>query len=315
MTRWAEDCTGPEWSSLLNKRSLLHEMEEVIIPLHHLLEFLSQTDCKDPILVDLCAGKGYFAFCVAELAKTVPLLQKLKSVIVLDHSKIDWTHFDLRRQEEADGTLLSVVLWDSVDLHSHTLPAKFAALPGGLLLNGTHLCRRLSSRAVELFNVLPNSQLLILAPCCVPYKKQAPPMFILQRSREIAERYSQGCECPFDARGNRSRKKCSTCWSSDDCWKCGERGHAKVDCPGRVARPPCETAIVDVEGVWATETPFSSWVDALCKSVSSPCRRIDAELRSEARKGHDIAVAAANPQNKTLGRRMSWLIAEQTISH
>ena len=71
-------------------------MEEVVVPLDTLLRFLRSDSRDDHVLVDLCAGKGFFAFCVAELAATCAPLQQLSRIVVLDRADIDWSHFDLR---------------------------------------------------------------------------------------------------------------------------------------------------------------------------------------------------------------------------
>lgn len=319
MRRWLQNWTGPEWRSFLNKASFLHEMEEVVVPLHCLLDFLARdTASEDVILVDLCAGKGFLAFCVAELANGVPLLGRLRSVVVLDKGDFGWEHFELRAKDlgnaEASGAgngevNVNAELWPGVNLFDASLPARLATLKGGVVIVGTHLCRRLSSRAVELFNLVPAARYLILAPCCIPNPKETS-IVVARRSEELVDAIAQGCTCGFDSAGRRSKRKCGLCWKQGACWRCGQVGHENKDCPGRPANP-CLGVVIDPAALWAThQEPFSSWVEALRSALSVPSRRIDAELRSPAKQAHDAAVAEQNPNNRYGGRRMSWIVAE-----
>lgn len=332
---WSEDWTHPGWRSFLNKSSFLHEVEEVVVPLHCLLRYLAgRGSAECPLfLVDLCAGKGFFSFCVLELASRVPLLRQLGGVVVLDQLSssdaqgesggspadgdvhITWEHFTLRAQSRLEDDSLSLQLWDGVNLHDAELPARLARL-GPVLLSGTHLCRRLSSRAVELFNVLPDARLLVLAPCCIPPYKKRSDLAVVQRSPQLTAAIGGGCTCGFTAAGHRVKRRCKVCWASgckDECWRCGERGHSKNECESKFMSP-CLAKIISLESLWAGAAPFDSWVEALRDACAVPSRRIDAELRSEEQRQHDTGLALANPKNKTMGRRMSWIVAEASAA-
>ena len=90
-TRWAGD---KQWQSLLNKSSLLHEVEEVMVAMHALLEWMETEPGEDTLtVVDVCAGKGIFTMCLTYLAAINPVLRRrVARVVMADHADINWHH-------------------------------------------------------------------------------------------------------------------------------------------------------------------------------------------------------------------------------
>ena len=279
MTGWVSSLAGDSrCASFYDKRSFVHEMEEVIVPLAAVVEALeaevaaaaaAERPIRQLTVVDLCAGKGFLPFCVAELVRVEPLFQGLAQVVLVELAELNWSHFHEHLTVAASTTAdagtavcggaaqraFTVEIWSGCNMYEESTLKRVAALPHQSLLVGTHLCKRLSARAVEIFNcTAQQSRLLVLAPCCLP---------------------------PF-------------------------RGCLEI-----AQTAPSSPAKIDLVDLGATPAPFSAWVDMLLAALTAPAtsRRVDVELRSEDRVQHDLAIAAANPHNKVLGRRMSWIIS------
>ena len=78
----------------MNKSSLLHEVEESIVTLGFLVNFIENMDKKDkPItIVDLCSGKGIFSLLASYLFRYSSSVDK---IIMLDKADIKWNHVDI----------------------------------------------------------------------------------------------------------------------------------------------------------------------------------------------------------------------------
>ena len=76
---WASRFAGePAWRSFLNKKSMVHELEEAIMA----LQILDEYTTGDPtgqmgqlVVVDLCCGKGTFSVLLSYLAAIRPALR------------------------------------------------------------------------------------------------------------------------------------------------------------------------------------------------------------------------------------------------
>lgn len=62
LRQWAEKWAGEkDWHGLLNKKSLLHEVEESIVALHLFILWMNTNQQLEPLIcVDVCCGKGMY---------------------------------------------------------------------------------------------------------------------------------------------------------------------------------------------------------------------------------------------------------------
>lgn len=188
LREWGEKWAGqPEWQTLLNKKSLLHEVEESIVALSFLLEWLERRenehkdDANDgplpPVtLVDVCCGKGILSMLASYLLRHNPTIC---NIIMLDkQTDINWNYIHASNEcAENDGRPI-IVTWGGCNLNEidsilnrldkdHMLSSdnkqQFALI-------GIHLCKLLSPSCAGLANALgPNKcPFLCLAPCCLP---------------------------------------------------------------------------------------------------------------------------------------------------
>lgn len=187
--RWSDSrvmCTA-----LLNKTGILKEIEESLLPLREVLRHLSQLhelsksarargtpQPRPAVLVDLCSGKGYFPLLLSYLLAE-PRWQHLrpwlhKCVLIDQNTKINFDHHihGLQPDLAVGHAAVSLETWIGINLHDEQTESRLAGLAKEhqVLLVGIHLCRRLSARAVYLFNWLGPLQtgLFVLAPCCLP---------------------------------------------------------------------------------------------------------------------------------------------------
>ena len=158
-----------------------------------------------------------------------------------------------------------------------------------VFLIGIHLCRRLSSRFIELCNILKNSVTAaslvgsMLAPCCLP--RFGGSIYIRKRlNRTNYELYQ-------------SYSKDNMTWNKDMCWKCGSLEHVKADCvatadeilatkkkrklnqmkrlsgegnpgpPDDYASVPDNYAVVDMQQAQLSKQPFEFWCNYLYSSI------------------------------------------------
>ena len=152
--QWGKE---PEWKGFFENKRLAHEIEETVAPIFHLSQFpplvSGHNGAEDFTLVDLCAGKGYMAVVTAALAErgVIPGISHIRRIVMVEkctHAEICWKH--VQRFNKAQGVKIEV--WAGENLHDQRLGQRLRHLPGKLLVVGIHLCRRLSSRCVELFN-------------------------------------------------------------------------------------------------------------------------------------------------------------------
>ncbi len=240
-------CGKQQWSSFLNSRAIVKEIEDAVMPITYVLRILRQKDIADInnnrsnyekqdytnvrkeqklnnyddndnktnnnytsnnrkqrtwTVLDLCSGKGFFATLLSAVMSyhinNHPDDDKnngssnnniVNKIIMVDNDlNINWNHIDLLNSTSSIKT--------SIETHRLCLYSKeFDVLINSLLDNnvfviGTHLCKRLSARAVEVYNALCNnnkynnrnnidnknsikqlstsSMAFLLAPCCLP---------------------------------------------------------------------------------------------------------------------------------------------------
>ena len=170
---------GGRWRSLLEKRSLLHEAEEAVVPLATLLQWLeARGGCGvQPLftLVDLCCGKGVFSLIVSHAAALEPRLRAIGYILMIDRatrSQVDWgmvddANADVAGLSEPDPTSTAAVpleLWPDCNIHEKNdiVEDRLRSSPGQVLIVGIHLCRSLSPRAISLYNRLGRDKACLL---------------------------------------------------------------------------------------------------------------------------------------------------------
>ena len=292
--------------TFLNRKTFLHEVEEVIVPLSALIEHARRRDAAPaprPALVvfDLCCGKGFFGMLLSYVAGSsrepfCTLRRHVRRVYLLEkRCDVRWEHIDaanadIERRRGGGGAQMAaeeqaaipLSLWKGCNIHDVALEQrilscvrgaeakedggdggdgggsgddgagaggpgasdKSVAVSRALVLVGIHLCRRLSSRFVELCNLMqaaapaPGVSLAVLAPCCLPGFNG--PVRVRTRFGPIAAAAAapraRGAEAEAGAAAD--EEACveaarAARWAA--CWRCGETGHAKRDCPYRDA--------------------------------------------------------------------------------
>ena len=195
-------------SGILNKKRIIEELEESIPALHFVFKMMrdivnnhknsSNNPCSIPI-VDLCSGKGILSILIISFIKLVPLYKRFSACIdciyLIDRNwDIDYMEMEEMKQQKNEDWRKkpkSPIKSAHLSLLSKEFGIEFVALRTNIhndkivqFLNGTefaqkqskiifvaiHLCRRLSVRAIELFNVSQNICCLLLAPCCLPLR-------------------------------------------------------------------------------------------------------------------------------------------------
>jgi hypothetical protein len=202
---WANDYAGKdEWRSLLNKRSLRHEIEESIVALHHLREWRQQTLSQSTttttgsdsfVAVDACCGKGVFSMLLSYMAALQggQAFTGLSRIILLDKNEgINWDHIQAANANHTQEKRPFLELWPGTNLHEHDIITERLLLASDstsattkanndaasistststpLAITGIHLCKTLSPTLVGIVNALGKEKVpyLCIAPCCLP---------------------------------------------------------------------------------------------------------------------------------------------------
>jgi len=188
---WGKD---PECRNFLRRRRFLEELEEALVACHLVIEHLRLHPtgdlCMDSgpsaplstaalplgsgskkVVYDLCCGKGFFSLLLSFLLPLVPDLGTQVSEIVMAdknsavHNSIGLGH--IRAAQAAEGCV--PLRFVKANLHDKQLPVTLGMTPDmRAVLVGIHLCERLSSRCVHLYQAMAEVDCLILSPCCVP---------------------------------------------------------------------------------------------------------------------------------------------------
>ncbi len=166
-----------------------------------------------------------------------------------------------------------------------------------LAMVGIHLCKTLSPTCIGIANLLGPQQCpnLILAPCCLPRvvvqskfnnnksnsksqkvlevkqyetKQQKQERTLARERRKMAMVRGRAIQSDNDD-GTSSTDSTNTMGA---CWKCGEFGHVKANCPSNqstskpsLIQPP--TIILDISGILQTKQPFGSYCQLLSTSI------------------------------------------------
>ena len=188
------------FKQIVNKKKLSHEIEESIVALHFVLAMLAQIAVSDApkqqqksvSLIDLCSGKGILSLLLVSFIKLVPKYQHLCSCIdciyLMDRNWDNLDYLEAEEMKEAKQDYAkrpkSPIKSDHLSIASmefgielvpircnihHTKVYDFiTGLGKECILLSIHLCRRLSVRAIKLFNGIKSIFAFLLAPCCLP---------------------------------------------------------------------------------------------------------------------------------------------------
>ena len=86
---WCAHCGDARWSSFLNRKSFLHEVEEAITPLVALCRRVDReakcggTAVADITVVDVACGKAFFSMLLGGLRELRPLLHARVAKVLL----------------------------------------------------------------------------------------------------------------------------------------------------------------------------------------------------------------------------------------
>ena len=182
---WRQFANLDEWSSFLNCSRIVKEIEEAVIPIAYVLQVLRKSG-KEWTVLDLCSGKGFFACLLCDVVANDNRIKpsQVKRVVMVDNdNNINWEHVRLLNEfHQGQNAFYAPINAYRACIYSDEFSACLCSIlnspKGGCSPNifviGTHLCRRLSAHAVEVYNELvhatPNESkcALLLAPCCLP---------------------------------------------------------------------------------------------------------------------------------------------------
>lgn len=179
MRMWGELWAGEtSMQTLLNKKSLLHEVEESIAALHFLTEWLErrQSHASPPVtLVDVCCGKGILSMLASYLFRNRTSAHVAKIIMLDRQEDINWSHIIASNSCANEEGRPLIESWGGCNLlEIDHIVEKFQRNDGTnnepLALVGIHLCKQLSPSLAGIANCLgpERAPFLCLAPCCLP---------------------------------------------------------------------------------------------------------------------------------------------------
>ncbi|KAL3771618.1 hypothetical protein ACHAW5_006645 [Stephanodiscus triporus] len=379
LRQWGESWAGQSgWHTLLNKKSLLHEVEESIVALHFLLDWLGRR-CKQNdtpiILVDVCCGKGILSMLASYLFRGTTSTH-VSRIIMLDNQKdINWSHI-IASNESAQGECRPIIqTWSRCNLHDidqiverleGTYDGSIHSINGPVALIGIHLCKLLSPACIGIANSLGPEKcpFLCLAPCCLPrvvrdLSKSNNGIIIPKKSKikygeegsllpvrtyESAEERQQRKEAN-QRRDDAKKRTCTDapCYlcsemhpihkcgllppdenerldifqrvaAANPCWKCGEIGHFRKDCPStelaakpRLTLPP--TMYLDVSSLLQKDDDDKEIEDTEHKSrgpFEGYCHLLGTALQRDTVKVIDVGLINSSAQHNNAANRDNW---------
>lgn len=249
LRRWSDAWAGrPEWSHFVNCKGFLHEVEEALVPLHalgqHCLALDGAGHSRSAVtVVDLCCGKGMFSMLLSALADVRPSLTRhVRRIIMVEkQATIRWGHTEHVNSVVGiigSGFAIPLLLWNNSNIFSDDFSSSLrlflreadsgeaAPVKASAVLVGIHLCRRLSSRFVELANTLEEGRVTaaVLAPCCLPRLGGGGALCsVCIPASAIAD-----SDMPHPPTEKERSEKLDIIYKT--CWKCGDMGHSRGAC-------------------------------------------------------------------------------------
>ena len=99
-------------------------------------------------MVDLCAGKGFLAMCLAH--GVLGSDTRIQRVVMLEKARVNWAHL----RADSAWPVPEVEIWgpprEKCNIFDEELVARLGQLPGKLLIVGVHLCRCVSKGLAQL---------------------------------------------------------------------------------------------------------------------------------------------------------------------
>ena len=182
MKKWKRNFPQKVWLRVVKGDRLAKELNESAPVIERALKYVDAIEVPSPdervVIVDLCSGFGYLAMFLSELlpaekVREIILVDKMWSMFGLQPKPhhINWEHVygvgDWKYDWPIQMTTRKVDLKERGEVHQLAMHV-FNRWNGPFIVLGIHLCGTLSIKAVELFNKHPNTQHLILKPCCLP---------------------------------------------------------------------------------------------------------------------------------------------------
>mmetsp|Transcript_11596 Transcript_11596/g.16913 ORF Transcript_11596/g.16913 Transcript_11596/m.16913 type:complete len:262 (-) Transcript_11596:1806-2591(-) len=258
---------------------------------------------------------------------------------MLDKADIQWNHIQVINERSIHDKRPFIETWKNCNLHevdqvAHRLESIAAQTPVAMV--GIHLCKTLSPTCIGIVNSMEASHcpFLILAPCCLP-------RVVASRKRSVLDirQYETGEEREIRriakerrnaamARRKRAHREQETLTMGDQigsnlgrieglggmplevladaCWKCGEVGHLRADCPSSqrtgkpsLIKPP--SVEIDVSGILDSDKPFDTYCNLLSTTLQRNVRVVETGLVNDK--------AAHQKGNWNNGRKLIYIIA------
>jgi hypothetical protein len=261
------------------------------------------------IVVDVCCGKGLFSMLLSYMIGNCWKLEaKISRIVMIDRAtskNICWHHIHVANSTSKDEERPSMEIWEGCNLHHHdAVLDRLQRLEAPVVMVGIHLCKTLSPTCVGLVNALGPDKcpFLCLAPCCLPRivttkksKTRQIPVNVYETQQDRQERFEamrlrEGAlqrgqngicylcheehrvrDCPrlpdeHEERVQILQKAAATV----PCWKCGNVGHFKVECPSTLSKPALlepPYTIMNVEQVLHSPQPFDTYCRLLADTL------------------------------------------------
>jgi len=286
LRQWGGEWAGRnEWKGILNKSTLLHEVEESIVTLGFLMEFINSLNYSEarpePLtIIDVCSGKGIFSMLASYIFRNN---SRVIRIIMLDQADIKWNHVDIVNENSAEEKRPIIETWQC-NLHEvDEVVSKLESIKSPIAMVGIHLCKTLSPSCIGIVNSMRTSKcpFFVLAPCCLPRAVLNPKVGkksvieVRQFETEAQKETRILAKKRRDAAVSRRSRPLAMVGQQDmapSCWKCGMVGHLKPDCPSsqtssrpQLIKPPFIQ--MDVSNVLDSEKPFDTYCTLLSTSI------------------------------------------------
>ena len=275
LREWGEKWAGSsEWQTLLNKKSLLHEVEESIVALSFLVEWLehrennssNQSSVSRPVtVVDVCCGKGILSMLASYLFRERSAFKAVSGIIMLDkQTDINWNHIHVSNEHAIDEGRPTIEMWSDCNLNEidnmmDRLEEFHIARDndGQFALIGIHLCKLLSPSCAGLVNTLgvEKCPFICLAPCCLPRAVLQGKKRIRSSKSIVPVRLYETVEertARQEANSLRASAKKRT-YRDQPCYLCSETSHPVAKCG---LLPSDEFEQLDIFRKAATQIPW-----------------------------------------------------------